>query len=264
MRALGYCRCSTEQQANEGVSLEQQAHRLRLEAERRGWQLELVDDTASGKTLERPAMEDALVRLGVGEFGVLVATRLDRVSRTVGDFAELMARAEREGWALVILDPPVDLTTPFGKAMAHVAAAFAQLERELISQRTREGIAAAKRRGAKPGNPTRTSAEAIDAVRACKRRGLSDAKTAAELDSKGLRTANGRRWSKERVKWLRTCSPVYNPELAPPAVEVTSTPVERPEVQPTAPRPVEPAPVVEERVERLPVEPRHGPTLPGR
>jgi DNA invertase Pin-like site-specific DNA recombinase len=90
----------------------------------------------------RPGLEELLERLDVGAYDGMIVSRLDRLSRSVGDFATILDRANRKAWALVCLDPAVDLTSPYGKAMAHVAAAFAQLERELISQRTSEGIRA--------------------------------------------------------------------------------------------------------------------------
>lgn len=69
------------------------------------------------------------------------------------DFAAVMQRAQKQGWALVALDCAVDTTTPAGEAMAHVLATFAQFERRLIGERTREALAAKKRDGVKLGRP---------------------------------------------------------------------------------------------------------------
>ena len=68
----------------------------------------------------------------------LVVSKLDRLSRSMLDFTAVMAKAQKQGWALVALDCAVDTTTPAGEAMAHVLATFAQFERRLIGQRTRE------------------------------------------------------------------------------------------------------------------------------
>jgi DNA invertase Pin-like site-specific DNA recombinase len=149
VRVVGYVRVSTVGQEQSGASLEAQKAAIGGECERRGWELaELLGDTASGKSLEkRPRLEWLLDRLDRHEFDGMVVSRLDRLSRSVGDFAAILDRANRKGWALVCLDPAVDLTTPYGRAMANVAAAFAQLERELNGQRTSEGIKAAVEAG---------------------------------------------------------------------------------------------------------------------
>src|SRR5207249_7537381 len=83
----------------------------------------------------------------------LVAAKLDRLSRSMIDFTALMATAQKHGWALVALDCAVDTTTPAGEAMANVLATFAQFERRLISQRTREALAVKKSQGVRLGRP---------------------------------------------------------------------------------------------------------------
>ena len=65
-----------------------------------------------------------------------------------------MATAQKQGWALVALDCAVDTTTPAGEAMANVLATFAQFERRLISQRTREALAVKKAQGVRLGRPS--------------------------------------------------------------------------------------------------------------
>ena len=69
------------------------------------------------------------------------------------DFTALMATAQKQGWALVALDCAVDTTTPAGEAMANVLATFAQFERRLISQRTKDALAAKKAQGVRLGSP---------------------------------------------------------------------------------------------------------------
>src|SRR5690349_15435702 len=69
------------------------------------------------------------------------------------DFSALMATAQKHHWALVALDAPVDTTTPAGEAMANVLAVFAQFERRLIGQRTREALVAKRAAGARLARP---------------------------------------------------------------------------------------------------------------
>src|ERR1700737_2578526 len=93
------------------------------------------------KGLKRPAVEAAIEMLKSKEADGVVVAKLDRLSRSMIDFTVLMGKAQKQGWALVALDCAVDTTTPAGEAMANVLATFAQFERRLISQRTREALA---------------------------------------------------------------------------------------------------------------------------
>ena len=91
--------------------------------------------------------------LEAGDAAALVVAKLDRLSRSMIDFTALMATAQKQGWALVALDCAVDTTTPAGEAMANVLATFAQFERRLISQRTREALAVKRAQGVRLGRP---------------------------------------------------------------------------------------------------------------
>jgi DNA invertase Pin-like site-specific DNA recombinase len=108
----------------------------------------------SGKTLKgRPILNNVLTRLdNLGPDGVLVVTKLDRLARSVPNVLFIVERAQRRGWAIVILDMPgdggmLDATTATGRLQLTMLAAFAAFERELISQRTREGLAIVKASG---------------------------------------------------------------------------------------------------------------------
>jgi len=82
-----------------------------------------------------------------------VVAKLDRLSRSLLDFARLMDRSRREGWQLVALDLGVDTSTPAGEMLAGVLATFAQYERRLIAQRTRDALAVKRSQGARLGRP---------------------------------------------------------------------------------------------------------------
>jgi hypothetical protein len=84
---------------------------------------------------------------------VLMASRLDRVSRSVLDLHTLLAQAQREGWCMALLDCGLDTTSPQGEAMVGVSAVFSQLERRLISQRTAAALAVKKANGVRLGRP---------------------------------------------------------------------------------------------------------------
>lgn len=95
--------------------------------------------------------------LAGGEAQALVVAKLDRLSRSLLDFAALMERAEAEGWAVITLDLGVDTSTPAGEMLVSVLASFAQYERRLIGQRTREGLAQKRAQGVQLGRPAASS-----------------------------------------------------------------------------------------------------------
>ncbi len=142
MTVYGYLRVSTEDQA-ERHGIDAQRRTIAHEAARRDWTVEyVVDGGYSGSTLDRPGLANLLARLRRDD--VLVVARLDRLFRSLADFASLMQRSTRQRWSFVALDLGVDTTSPNGRLIANVMAAVAEWERETIAQRTRDGMAAAR------------------------------------------------------------------------------------------------------------------------
>jgi DNA invertase Pin-like site-specific DNA recombinase len=107
------------------------------------------------------------------------------------DFTALMAKAQKEGWALVALDCAVDTTTPAGEAMAHVLATFAQFERRLIGQRTKEALAVKKRQGVRLGRPATIDPKLARRVRTMRSRGMTLQAIADRLNQEGVPTPRG-------------------------------------------------------------------------
>jgi DNA invertase Pin-like site-specific DNA recombinase len=140
---------STDEQSESGAGLAAQRSAILAEVKRRGWELVgLFEDAGySGRDFRRPAVMSAIAMLGKGQADALVVAKLDRLSRSMLDFATVMAQARKEGWGLVSLDCAVDTTTPAGEAMANVMATFAQFERRLISQRTSDALSALRSQG---------------------------------------------------------------------------------------------------------------------
>jgi DNA invertase Pin-like site-specific DNA recombinase len=190
VRALGYLRVSTEGQAESGAGLDAQRDAIEAEAQRQGWQLEVVTDTGSGANLNRPALAEALDRLDRGEVDLLLAAKLDRVSRSVKDFASLLERATRRGWRLVLLDLG-DTSTATGELTANMIASAAQYERRLIGQRTREGLAAKRAAGVRLGRPSVLPREVVERVVTERRDGRSMRVIAEGLTAAGVPTARG-------------------------------------------------------------------------
>ena len=130
-----------------------------------------------------------------GQASVLVTAKLDRLSRSVLDFAALMARAEREGWAIVVLDVNVDTSTPSGEMMANVVAAFAQYERRLISERTRRALAVKRAEGVQLGRPRSIPDEVRSRIAAMRSHGLTYRAIADALNADDVpRGQQGIKW----------------------------------------------------------------------
>ena len=203
MRALGYARVSTAEQADSGAGMDAQRHAIRGEAQRRGWSLEeIVEDAGySAKDLRRPGIGAVLERMANGEADVLVVSKLDRLSRSLIDFAQTMATAQRQGWALVALDLGVDTATPGGEMMANVLASFAQYERRIIGQRTRDGLAAKKAAGVKLGRRSTLPLSVVERIVVAHEAGDTLAAVARGLEADGVPTGQGgARWYPASVR----------------------------------------------------------------
>lgn len=201
-RVIGYLRVSTEEQGRSGLGLEAQSATIGAEAERRGWaNIEyLSDDGFSAASLDRPEIQRALAALSAGEADILVIAKLDRLSRSLLDFASLMEQSQREGWSLIALDLGVDTSTAAGEMVAHVMASFAQFERRLISERTKAALQAAKRRGKRLGRPV-VLREAVRRRIAQERAKGSTLKAIADgLNHDGIKTARGGEWGTSSVQ----------------------------------------------------------------
>jgi DNA invertase Pin-like site-specific DNA recombinase len=202
--ALAYVRVSTEEQASEGASLDAQRAALTAEVARRGWDIELVaDEGYSAKDLKRPGLAAALERLDAGQADALLAVRLDRVSRSVADFAGLLTRARRRSWRVVLLSPNLDTEDASGKFTAHVLAAAAEYERDLISARTREGMAQRRAEGVHVGRPRVLSKELIARIIRERAAGSTLKSIAQRLTAEGVATARGGpTWSTSTVQGI--------------------------------------------------------------
>jgi DNA invertase Pin-like site-specific DNA recombinase len=203
-KVVGYTRVSTDEQASSGLGLRAQRNLITAECERRGWELVQVyeDGGASGKSLtNRPAISEALAAVRSHAADALVVAKLDRLSRSLLDFAGLMESSRREGWALVILDLGVDTTTPSGEMVANVMATFAQFERRLIGQRTKDALAVKKRSGARLGRPVSVTPRVAKRIQRERGRGLSLRQIADGLNDDGVVTGHGgARWHASTVK----------------------------------------------------------------
>lgn len=201
-RAIGYLRVSTAEQADSGAGLSAQRAAITAEAARRGWELTFIEDAGyTAKDLNRPGIQQALALLDAGKADILCVSKLDRVSRSVIDGAGLVRRADRKGWSVCMLDVDVDTSTPNGNFNANIRFAMAELERDLISQRTKDGLAAKRASGVRLGRPQTLSDSVVRRIVAERSQGRSLPAIAAGLDADGIATARGgARWYPSTVK----------------------------------------------------------------
>ncbi len=203
-KVIGYVRVSTNKQE---VGPEVQIAALEAEAKRNGWELTIArEDAASAKSLKnRPVLAQALKDLKGGSADALAVAKLDRLSRSVADFAGILEMAGRQRWALICLDLNIDTSTITGAAMAQVTVTFAEMERKKISERTRDAMAKIKRdTGKHMGRRSVLPTETIDLIDRLHAEGKSMNGIATYLTAEGVPTATGGKWYAATIKQVLT------------------------------------------------------------
>jgi site-specific DNA recombinase len=153
-RAATYARVSTDEQAREGYSLDEQERRCKERIEREGWEHvgTFTEAGVSGKLSHRPELDKLLGRMD--EIDIVVIHSLDRLGRSTKNLLELYDRFERDGVALVFLREQLDTSTPVGRLLRTLLSAVAEFERDLIVERTSTAIGARARLGRPWGEPS--------------------------------------------------------------------------------------------------------------
>lgn len=154
-KAALYARVSTSE-AEGKQNPENQLIRLRAYAEAREY-AETVEyiDHASGADPNRPALLEMMSDARGGELGAIFIVKLDRIMRSTIHLLEVANDLERWGVALVCLDQPIETNTASGRMLTTIISAVAEFERELIRERTRDGLERARRQGKRLGRPPR-------------------------------------------------------------------------------------------------------------
>ena len=147
--------------------------------------------------------------LANGEAAALVVAKLDRLARSVHDFAGLVRIAEREGWAIVVLDLSVDMTSPAGGLLANVTASVAEWERRIISLRTSEALAQRRAAGVRLGRPRTLDPTVADRIRSRRAKGATLQAIADELNIDAVTTPSGRTWSPALVRKVTLQEPSH-------------------------------------------------------
>jgi site-specific DNA recombinase len=137
-----YIRVSTDEQAEHGTSVDMQKDRLQAYATSQGWgDVKLyIDDGYTGTNMDRPSLKRLIRHVEIGKVKTVVVYKLDRLGRKQKDVLHLLEDVfEKHGVAFKSATEPFDTSTPLGKAMLGILAVFAQLERDMIVERTTSG-----------------------------------------------------------------------------------------------------------------------------
>lgn len=162
---IGYARVSTDDQTTA-------AQRQALEAAG----CDPIHTETAGGTAKRPALEAALKALKPGD--VLTVWKFDRLARSLPDLLEIVQRIEAAGAHLRSLTEDIDTSSSAGRLVFHVMGAMAQFERDLIRERTKAGIDAARKAGRRIGRPPALSPDQIRKARVLIQNGESPASVA--------------------------------------------------------------------------------------
>jgi DNA invertase Pin-like site-specific DNA recombinase len=149
---IGYARVSTEDQSLD----------LQLDALRQAGCERVFTEKASAANTQRPGLSEARSHMRKGD--VLVVWKLDRLGRSVKGLVDLVGKLAEEGVQFHSLTDGIDTTTPHGRFFFHMMASLAQMERELIAERTKAGLDAARKRGRMVGRKRRMTPSKIESA----------------------------------------------------------------------------------------------------
>jgi len=217
VRAVGYVRVSTEEQATSGLSLSHQKTRIVAFAKASDFDLvEVIEEPGkSGKNLKRPGMTRALEILEGGGAQALVVLSLDRLTRSVKDLGHLVEFFDRTGTALVSVQDSINTLTAAGRLVLNVLGSIAQWEREAIAERTAAAMAVKRHRGEKTGGtvpygfdvdpegrliPNPREQEALKLIVRLRTRRYSLRKIGERLTEQGFTPKKGKLWHPQVIK----------------------------------------------------------------
>jgi site-specific DNA recombinase len=215
MRAIGYVRVSTEDQAQNGVSIEAQEAKIRAYCVAKDWELVAVvrDEGCSAKDLNRPGMQEVIEGCKKKRFDVVVILKLDRLTRSVKDLGYLVEDVfGAHGVAFSSLQDNFDTSTANGRMVMNILATIAQWERDIISERTRDAMQFMKQGlklvGAVPFGfdhhdgqlvPNHNEMEILQKVVSLRQSGRSYLSIADRLNAQGIATKGGGKWHPKTV-----------------------------------------------------------------
>jgi site-specific DNA recombinase len=226
MRAVGYARVSSDQQAEEGCSLGVQRQKIKAYTRVKDWTLiDTIEDAGmSAKDTKRPGLARVLALVEARKVDVVIVAKLDRLTRSVADLDKLMKLFRRQKVALVSLAESLDATTATGELMMNLLASVSQWERKVIGERTSAVLQHKKANREKTGGVTRYGwrlaqdgkhvephageQAIIKAAKALKERGLSLRQIGMALAEQGYRPRQSKTWLPQTIANLLTAEVV--------------------------------------------------------
>jgi len=215
MKAVGYVRVSTQDQAREGVSIDNQIEKIKAYAAFNGInELEIISDAGkSAKTLSRPGMQQILSLCKSKSIEHVIVYKLDRLTRSTKDLLSLVEDVfQKNGIQFHSLNEKIDTSSAMGKFFLTIMGAMAEMERGLISERTIDALSYKKANGERLGAPALgfrvENKEAIvddeeigtyNYILELRSQGLSLQEIVDRLDAEGRRTKRGGRWYRKTV-----------------------------------------------------------------
>lgn len=224
-----YCRVSTDEQAREGVSLEEQQERLKAYCRAMGWSdqvIVFVDDGFSAKSLDRPELKRLLHAVKSGVISRIMVTKLDRMSRRLLDLLNLIDLFQDYEVSFVSISESFDTNTPSGRLTLQVLGAVAEFERERIRERVYENMLHAASTG-KWLTQSPYGYDLVEKVLVINEReaqivkrvydlylheGLGYYSIAKRLNEEGIPSRQGKEWSIRAIKLMLT-NPAYKGAL---------------------------------------------------
>jgi DNA invertase Pin-like site-specific DNA recombinase len=149
LKAVGYCRVSTEDQAQFGVSLKSQAEKIQQYAALYGFEVtEIITDAGiSAKNFNRPGVQRVLSMMKQKAVDAVIVAKLDRLTRSVRDLADIIDLSNKKGIALISVNERIDTGSAAGRMIVNMMGVISQWEREAIGERTKTAIQYKKARG---------------------------------------------------------------------------------------------------------------------
>jgi len=195
---IGYARVGTREPRAGRPELDEQRQAIERACRERGWPLVGVEeDVRSGRTMRRDGLRRAIAACRAGTAQGIVVARLDRLTYSLADLAEIVREAVRGGYGIVSLDPAVDLESESGRAVSEVLAAAADWVPRGLPARARLLARRSRDDGEEPdaprgrGRPTSTPPELARRIRAMRASGLTLQAICDTLNGEGVPTPRG-------------------------------------------------------------------------
>jgi DNA invertase Pin-like site-specific DNA recombinase len=184
-RLIGYVRVAPRERPGERPGLDLQRDAIARAAADHGWDIVAVEeDVRSGRTLRRPGLRAAIAACRAGEAEGIVVARLDRLTYSLVDLADLMREATDGGYAIVALEPELDLATAAGRAVGEVMA-------EASSWAQRVVATAGRALAGRPGRPSSTPPAVAARIRELRGEGMTLQGICDTLNAENIPTPRG-------------------------------------------------------------------------